>query len=114
MLDKLCTTEDNGRMEPHEDRKEAATETDGRPTVQVMSLLTNESKRFHATWESTLQEVWDEGYEELGEARGPQHQLQCSSGESLMGYLSKTLADLRDEHVCPDRKFEIRGPTGGA
>jgi hypothetical protein len=31
-----------------------------------------------------------------------------------MDRLSDTLAQLRQQHICEDEHFEIRGPSGGA
>jgi hypothetical protein len=86
----------------------------GNPRVEVLYLNTNAEVKFHASWSATLQRVWDEAYKELKEAKRPNDQFECQSGQSLMGMLSKTLEELRKEHVCQDRKFQIRSETGGA
>lgn len=84
------------------------------PIVEVTNLNTNETVKFHVKWEDTLNQVWDEAYDELKETRNPGDQLLCEGGESLMGYLNSTLAQLRDQKVCQNRKYQIRRPTGGA
>lgn len=84
------------------------------PIVEVENLKTSDSIKFHMPWSATLQEVWTEAYTQLDEAKGPADELQCRDGVSLMGYLPQTLAQLRDQQICPNRKFQIRGATGGA
>ncbi len=84
------------------------------PAVEVLYLNSNEEAKFHASWDATLQQVWDRGYTELGETRREGDEIQCQEGASLMSYLALTLADLRDRHICPGRKFAIRSATGGA
>jgi hypothetical protein len=84
------------------------------PAVEVLYLNSNEEAKFHASWDTTLQQVWDRGYTELGESRREGDEIQCQEGASLMSYLSLTLEQLRERHICPDRKFAIRSATGGA
>ena len=86
----------------------------GRPLAHVDDLNTNEEVQFHASWDDTLARVWDRAYSELGEARRPNDVLECDGGQPLAQYLGLTLAQLRDQHICPNRKFAIRGETGGA
>ena len=84
------------------------------PEVEVENLKTNAVKKFHTPWESTVQEVWNRAYTLFEEGRGSADQFQCADGKDLTGSLNKTLEQLRDEKVCPNRHFQIRGPTGGA
>jgi hypothetical protein len=93
---------------------ERGKEHDKGPAIEVLYLNSNEEAKFHASWDDTLQQVWDRGYQELGETRRDGDEIQCQDGASLMGYLSMTLAQLRDQHICPDRKYAIRSATGGA
>jgi len=86
----------------------------GAPLVEVTNLNTNDTVKFHAKWEETLQQVWTTAYGKLKESPKPGDELLCEGGASLMGYLSSTLAQLRDQKVCPNRKYEIRRATGGA
>jgi hypothetical protein len=97
-----------------EREKEKDIDHDDRPVVQVLYLNTNEETRFHVSWNDTLQQVWDEGYTKLGETRREGDEIQCQEGASLMSYLTLTLAELRDRHICQDRKYAIRSATGGA
>jgi hypothetical protein len=97
-----------------EHEKEQDKDRDKRPAVEVIYLNTNEEAKFHAGWDDTLQQVWDRAYAELGETRRDGDELQCQDGGSLMGQLTLTLAQLRDQHVCPSRKYAIRSATGGA
>ncbi len=95
---------------------EERAETAGRDGVQVRFtyLSTNEQVRFRVPAEQTVAAVWEQAYVELGEARREADQLQCADGTSLMGYLDLTLAQLHQQHICPNRRFEIRSETGGA
>lgn len=84
------------------------------PVVEVLDLNTNREVKFHVSWTMTLQQVWDKAYEELKEGRRERDQLECRDGHSLSTYLSQTLEQLRQQHICPARKYQIRGETGGA
>ena len=85
------------------------------PLIRVLYTNTSRSVEFHSSWDSTLQAVWDEAYIKLGEQRKAKDELSCEKeGTSLMSYLSLTLAELRDKHICPDRHFQISGDSGGA
>jgi hypothetical protein len=87
---------------------------DGGPAVEVVYLNTNEEVKFHASWDDTLAQVWDEAYRKLEETRREGDEFQCQDGVSLMQYLNLTLAELRERHICQNRKFAIRSETGGA
>jgi hypothetical protein len=84
------------------------------PAVHVENLKTNDEVNFNMPWTATLADVWAKAYELLHEARAEGDQIQCVDGSNLAAYLSKTLEQMRDDKVCPGRKFQIRGPTGGA
>jgi hypothetical protein len=77
-------------------------------------LNTNETVKFHATWEDTLYHVWEMAYTKLEEVKNPGDELLCESGQSLMSDLQNTLAQLREKKTCQNRKYQIRRPTGGA
>jgi hypothetical protein len=89
-------------------------EHDNGAVIEVLYLNSNEEARFHVSWDDTLQRVWDLSYAQLGEKRREGDEIQCQDGASLMGYLSLTLVQLRERHICPDRKYSIRSATGGA
>lgn len=93
--------------------QEKGTEKKG-PLVEIVYLNSNEEAKFHASWDDTLQQIWDRAYQELGEGRREGDEIQCQDGASLMGYLSLTLEQLRERHLCEHRKFAIRSQTGGA
>lgn len=84
------------------------------PEIVVENLKTNDDAKFHMPWSATVAEVWARAYDELKEARGEGDQFQCADGTNLASHLSKTLEQLRQEQLCSARKFQIRGPTGGA
>lgn len=86
----------------------------GRPSVEFVNLRTNAAARFNAAWADRLRTVWERAYDELRERKQEADQLQCATGESLMDHLDETLEELRERKICQARKFEIRGPTGGA
>lgn len=82
--------------------------------VQVKNLKTNQKVDFKMQELATVADTWARAYTELGEQRAAADEFQCADGTSLMGKLTKTLEQLHAEKVCQARKFEIRGPTGGA
>jgi hypothetical protein len=86
----------------------------GGAIVEVVYLNTNEEVKFHAAWEDTLAQVWEEAYRRLEETRREGDEFQCQEGTSLMQFITLTLAQLREKHICQDRKFAIRSETGGA
>jgi hypothetical protein len=86
----------------------------GGPEVFVVDLNTNRDTKFHAEWSDTLQKLWDTAYDKLKEGRRDRDQFECNSGRSLMGQLSLTLEQFRDQHLCEGFKFQIKGDTGGA
>ena len=86
----------------------------GQVEVQVKSLITGETKRFPANWDWTLQRVWDQAYEKLEEKKRTGDSFRCHDGTDMTPFLGLTLTQAREQHVCPDRHFEIRGPSGGA
>lgn len=82
--------------------------------VRVKSLITAEVKEFDVNWNWTLQQVWDEAYGKLEESKRTGDTFRCDGGTDLTPYLGLTLAQARGKDICPDRHFEIRGPSGGA
>jgi hypothetical protein len=84
------------------------------PAVEVLYLNTNEEAKFHAGWSETVQSIWEKSYTALGEARREGDTFECQDGSSLMSQLGSTLEQLREQKICHGRKFQIRGPAGGA
>lgn len=84
------------------------------PIVEVADLNTNREVKFHAAWSTTLGAIFDRAYRELQEARIDGDEFVCQAGPSLMAHLQLTLEQARERRLCPDRKFAIRRPTGGA
>lgn len=84
--------------------------------VHVQSLKTNDKTHFKIASSATLQAAWDEAIDKdhLDEQRTPGDTFRCADGSDLTARLSTTLTQLAAEHVCPNRHFEIRGPSGGA
>jgi hypothetical protein len=82
--------------------------------VHVKSLKTGEKRNFKMPEDATLEQVWAQANTELGETRGGEDTFRCQGGLDLMGRLNQTLAQLREETVCINRQFEIKGPSGGA
>lgn len=84
--------------------------------AHVQSLKTNDKTHFKIPSSATIQQVWDEAIDRdhLDEQRTPGDTFRCADGTDLTGRLGTTLAQLAAEHVCPNRHFEIRGPSGGA
>ena len=95
-------------------KQEQGQDSPGGPIVEVTNLNTNDTVKFHAKWDETLQQVWTTAYSELKESPKPGDELLCEGGASLMGHLNSTLAQLRDQKVCQNRKYQLRRATGGA
>jgi hypothetical protein len=81
--------------------------------VAFLDLNTNETARFAVPGDVTLQRAWDMAYDELGETRRENDELESRSGQSLTGDLDRTIRYVR-EHVVPDLRFQIHGEQGGA
>ena len=101
----MKTTEENAARDKNQE---------GNPIVEVLSLKTNNEEKFHASWQDTLAQVWEQAYIELKEQRGPADEFECQDGTSLKAHLNQTLAQLREQHICQNRKFQIKGEIGGA
>lgn len=86
----------------------------GHPMVEVMDLNTNREVKFHAAWEDKIEQIWAQAYAELGEAKRPNDRFECANGTPLAPYLSLTLREFHDQHICQGNHFQIRGETGGA
>lgn len=84
------------------------------PSVEVLHLNTNAEAKFHTPWTTTVQAVWDEAYVKLGEGRRDGDSFEAQDGTDLTPYLTLTLEQLRDRHIAASRKFQIKGPVGGA
>lgn len=82
--------------------------------VQVKSLITGETVHFKMDATATVKATWDKAYEELKEQPRPGETFRCANGTDLSNRLDTTLEQLRQEGICPDEHFEIRGPSGGA
>lgn len=82
--------------------------------VQVKSLITGETVHFKMDATATVKVTWDKAYEELKEQPRPGETFRCANGTDLSNRLDTTLEQLRQEGICPDEHFEIRGPSGGA
>lgn len=72
------------------------------------------SKPFQFPWTGTLQELWDAAYVKLEEGKKPGDELLNKDGASLSQYLSLTLREAHDRHLCPGFAFIIKSETGGA
>jgi hypothetical protein len=82
--------------------------------VRVKSLKTGETVKFEVLETTTLQSVWDAALTKLNETRNAGDTFRCSNGQDLTSFLNHTLVQLHKERICPDRHFEIKGPSGGA
>lgn len=86
----------------------------GKVHVTFVYENTGDEKRFKVERSATLNEIWQEAYEELGEQQKPDDQLESAAGISLMGYLSHQVTELRKSDVIASYDFQIRAKTGGA
>lgn len=84
------------------------------PSVEVVHLNTNAEAKFHTLWTTTVQAVWDQAYVKFGESRREGDSFEAQDGTDLTPYLTLTLEQLRDRHIAASRKFQIKGPVGGA
>lgn len=85
--------------------------------VEVLNTKTNREARFDMPWTATLETVWNESYTKFrpAEQKDPADKFQCqNSGVDLTPHLSLTLRQAHEQHICPNRKFQIVGGTGGA
>ena len=82
--------------------------------IHVKSLITGEHVNIKLPVTSTVEEVWNQANRKLEESRRDGDTIRCADGTDLMLRLSSTLQDLEDQDVCKGRRFEIRGPSGGA
>ena len=103
MNDEVKTKEDKPRDDPSR-------------TVQVhfKSLKTNEKVNFKIEESATLESAWARANSELEETRQPGDTLRCASGDDMMSYLQKSLEQIRDDKICTNLHFEIKGDSGGA
>ena len=85
------------------------------PLVDVLYVNSLDEVKFHMPWTATLNETWARAYHELEEPRQEGDKFQCREGAvDLTPYLTLTLRQLRERHICAARRFQIAGPTGGA
>lgn len=99
---------------PDKDKPDAGGNAGG-PRVEFLDLNTNREYAFNVKWTDTLQSALNTAYTKIGEAPTDEDKLLCEKdGVSLMGYLALTFENLRDQHICPGRKYKLRRKTGGA
>jgi len=84
--------------------------------VKVRHINEAEKTEFKISEDATLQQVWDQAYIELKIAKNPLDVFQTGGDQptSLMGHLTLTLKQARDQHVIKNYAFEIAAQTGGA
>ncbi len=93
---------------------ESRSEPSDQAEVHVKSLVTGEKASFKMPLDATVQATWDESYVELKEARRDGDTFRCADGTDLMSLLGLTMRQSREQGVCVDEHFEIRGRSGGA
>ena len=97
------------------DDSELGEDPDRGPAVEVLHINSVEKVKFHVPWTTVLNEVWTKAYSELDEQRQPGDKFQCRrNAVDLTPHLGLTLKELREKGICPSRKFQIAGETGGA
>lgn len=85
--------------------------------VEVLNTKTNREATFEVSWTTTLQAVWDASYGKFNPAehKDADDKFQCQhAGADLTPYLGLTLRQTQEQHICPARKYQIVGGTGGA
>lgn len=114
-VDPDFTAMSNSNPPSKEGPKPAPDDPAGGPRVEFIDLNTNREYSFNVHWTDTLQSAMDAAYAKIGEARTDDDKLLCDhDGDSLMAYLTLTFAQLRDQKICPGRKYKLRRKTGGA
>lgn len=82
--------------------------------VHFKSLKTGEKAQFKLKEDVSLDAAWNEANDKLEETRSSEDTLRCAGGTDLTNQLQKTVGQIRDEKVCVNLHFEIKGPSGGA
>lgn len=82
--------------------------------VHFKSLKTGEKINFKVDEVTSLQDAWNEASSRLQETRSSEDTLRCAGGSDLTNQSQKTLGQIRDEKICVNLHFEIKGPSGGA
>lgn len=97
-------------------KKEDKHSDDRDRTVQVhfKSLKTNEKVNFKIEESATLESAWTRANSELEETRQPGDTLRCAGGDDMMSHLQKSVEQIRDDKICTNLHFEIKGDSGGA
>jgi hypothetical protein len=103
MNDEVKKKEDN----PGEDR-------DHNVQVHFKSLKTNEKVNFKIAESVTLESAWTRANSELEETRQPGDTLRCAGGDDMMSHLQKSVEQIREDRICTNLHFEIKGDSGGA
>lgn len=85
-------------------------------TVQVhfKSLKTAEKVNFKIEESATLESAWELANSKLEETREPGDTLRCAGGDDMMSHLQKSVEKIREDKICTNLHFEIKGDSGGA
>lgn len=84
--------------------------------IHIKSLKSGNSKHFKMQDTASLDAMWHEAVSgnQLNETRLAEDILRCAGGADLSGHLQASLAQVREQKLCTNLHFEIKGPTGGA
>ena len=87
---------------------------DHKVQVHFKSLKTNEKVNFKVEESATLESAWTRANSELEETRQPGDTLRCAGGDDMMSHLQKSVEQIREDRICTNLHFEIKGDSGGA
>jgi hypothetical protein len=82
--------------------------------IHFRSLKTGEKVSFKVSKSSMLENAWDQANSLLSETRSPEDNLRCAGGADMTEHLHKSVSLIREDKICVNLHFEIKGPSGGA
>ena len=83
-------------------------QVDDAATVTV--LAAGERRQFSLPWETTVGDLERLAVETFGLKAEPRLELWCADGTSMSTKMGRTLEELRERLICPQRAFELRVP----
>ncbi len=78
--------------------------------ARVTVSTAGERRQFSLPWETTVGDLERLSVASFGLEAEAGLELWCSDGTSMATKRSRTLGDLRERLICPQRAFELRPP----
>ena len=97
----------NDKQKPGDDRDHGV-------RVHFKSFKTGEKVNFKINESVTLEDAWKVANTKLEESREPGDTLRCAGGDDIMSHLQKSIEKIREDKICTNLHFEIKGDSGGA